>query len=388
MKTVEFASDYDSFEEKHFDDYFCPAGSLSSQREYRKADKILRDSEPSKYLKKENISASHFIEYLEYRPCAGKDFAEIRPSSASLCPSPDPKEMDSILSQTQEVFIPNLFDTNFSLMKQLKTSGEETYKSLCENYEKQNKVLREEVQECSREITRLMQHQEKAKIRHNLINQEALKAKRFVKIIMNSIGELLDEKFEIPKDEHSYNLIASQLQLFQSRITRKQSLFMKTKSNLDQFIKENKQLKREISDLSEANSQLTEKVQVKKQKIKDLQKLLAKPVERYSEENDSRAASSVISKSSTPLSEDTIQPKRKMRNPRVLSAKGSPIGEIDCYREALKDLKVLSERAHSKISETKKKLNTIPKSFIGKSGGKPLEKNFTKSPPLVKYYRS
>ena len=386
--------------ESSLDESFLPAGSFSSRRNHKtRQSDSRRQAYPDQPgdLDKRAESPNNFIEYLEYSPSPDQNLTDIRPSSVSLCDSPDPREIEIKLSQTQEIFVSHLFDldpTQYEVInkpnkKYIGDGGK--YKDLCESYEKQNQILRIEVQECSREINRLMKHQEKMKKRYTAINQEAIKARRFIKVIMDSIGNILEEKVEVPRDEHSYNFIASQLQLFQSRIARKQSLFLKTKSSLEQTLQENKQIKRQLAEASDANSQLLEKIQGKKQKIKDLKKIIAKPVEKYTEENDSRINTSGISKSSTPLSEETVVPRRRTKKTRTLSAKDSPIGDSDCYREALKDLKDLSERAHIKITETKKKLKTIPKSFISKSGMKPpglTEMSHLKPHSFTKYYRN
>ena len=384
--------------DSYTDEQFLPAGSLSSH-EMNPEENIYSERLTNQEYENKAESPSNFIEYLEYHPTVDKKNDHLKYQSSSLCASPDLKEnTGNKLSQTQVISKSKLFE-NENLKYQLLIKQEEQkiidegkYKTICENYERQNKILRDEVQECSKEISRLIKYQEKQKRNYGKINEENLKAKLFMKMIMESIGEILEENFEIPSEEHSYNFIASQLQLIQSRIARKQSLYIKTKNNLDQVLEENKEIKSQIADISQINSKLVEKLDKKKQKIKDMKKLIGKASERYTEEeSDYRMSSSRVSKSSTPLSDEATQSKFRPKAVRALSAKEPMTGDIESYREALKDLKILSERAHNKISETRNKLKTIPKSSTGKVGHKftgIIDSNLLKSPTFIKYYRN
>lgn len=387
---------YDSYEirssisaDSSFEEYFLPSGFLSSKKDHIEDSFNSIENQINSDTNKIDPESVGIIEYLEYKPSPEKQ-KKIRFKSISLCASPDLREkIPKKFSQTQKVSALKLIEKEIPDYNQTQESDCKCkYRSLCENYIRQNSILRDEVHECSKEISKLIKSQQKISKKYSLANEEAVKAKKFIKTIMESLGEMLEEKIEITGDEHCYNYIASQIQLLQSRTARKKALYLKTKNNLDELAQDSKETKRQVTELTQANSQLLQKLEKKKLKLKEMKKIIGKKSEKYTEESESRMESSRVSDSSTPLSDDFLRPKLKNRYSRALSDKETPVSEVDCYREALKDLKDLSDRANVKILETKRKLkNSSIGSRLTKPTSKTLNLSETKPTSFIKYYR-
>lgn len=339
--------------------YFIPAGSISSKSN-RNEETVEKDeniiSSPINSTGKR--IPSHFIEYTEYESIHEKFSDSARFQTHSLCSSPDiVEESDKKLSKTQQVPMLRLrsaelyeFDKNEFHARIDSDKDKRMLRAYCENYEKQNRMLRKEVRECNKEIERLSKFNEKLQGKIGKYKEKYCVKDKILGKLTEAVKEFVCCDIEVPVDEHSCNFIVGQIQLQKSRMARKQSLYSKMKSTCMLLVTENKELKRSAEDLSAKNSSLINNIQKKRETASESQK----GSHRHSESGN-------VSKSGTPVNDDTNLLNTKSKKSRTLSAKDQLFEDIDCYREALRDLKYLSERANIKIDETRKVLGSIPK---------------------------
>ena len=347
--------------------YFFPAGSVSSNSNrvgevFGKCENLSIGTENSEVFK----VYSNLIEYNEYVSSQERFSDSARFQHRSLCSSPVINEdSNPKLSKTMQIPLLKLRSKRFYDFSANKSSASENsdekkqLKTNCENYEKQNRVLRKEVHECNKEIIRLVDFTKKLqkkveKYKENLQNKENI-----LSVLSAAIKEYIDKELEIPVNEHSCNFILGKIQLQKSSMARKQSLYNKMKSTCTLLVAENKELKKSNEELSTKNTVLTKSLEHKKQKLKffsEPQKIQSK----LSGTLSSNPGSAAVSKSGTPVQEEEVFSNVRTKS-RTLSAKVNLLGDIDSYREALRDLKYLSERANIKIVETRKVLGTLPK---------------------------
>lgn len=345
--------------------YFFPAGSISSNSNrleeiFGKPENLSVGSANSVELK----LPSHVIEYTEYESSQEIHSDSARFQYRSLCSSPVINEdFCSKLSKTMQIPLLKLRSKDFYEVNVNKSSVREDsenekrkLKVSCENYEKQNRVLRKEVQESNKEIMRLVEFTKKLQKKVEKYKEKSHKNEKILAALAAAIKEYIDNEFELPVNEHSCKFIVGKIQVQKSSIARKQSVYSKMKSTCMLLVAENKELKKSNEELSIKNTNLIKNLEKKKEKFKILsesQKIPRKLSGTIS------SGSATVSKSGTPVQEEVFSSVRTKS--RALSAKVNLLGDIDSYREALRDLKYLSERANIKIVETRKVLGTIPK---------------------------
>lgn len=334
--------------------YFIPAGSISSKsnrnEETLERDENTLSSPINSYGKR---ISSHFIEYTEYESIREKSDSD-RFQTHSLCSSPDVcGEFNEKLSKTLQVPMLRLRSAEFDEFGAGLDKDKRRLVDYCEGYEKQNRMLRREVRECNKEIERLLKFSEKLQGKVRKYKERCCVKDKVLGKVIEAVKEFVCSEIEVPVDEHSCNFIVGQIQLQKSRMARKQSLYSKMKSTCMLLVTENKELKRSAEVLSAKNLSLISALQKKTEKPPDSQKVS----HRHSESGN-------VSKPGTPVNEDTLTLNTRTKKSRTLSAKDQLFEDIDCYREALRDLKYLSERANIKIDETRKVLGSIPKPVI------------------------